>query len=139
MVHNLSCLKRGSGCCAIDDLLHSSPNLVFRQHKLHNIISFGMAYWLQNRIMRTDLKETSKLPKQKLIFKELENGLFSKESNGIQILINDLCWFFFKSPNLYLCVSRVFNGSDYLNEKSSKLCTTFTCCSSGFQKIAMIV
>ena len=31
-------MKRGSGCCAINDLFHSSLNLVFKQCKLHNIL-----------------------------------------------------------------------------------------------------
>ena len=39
MLHDLSCLETR---CAVDDLLHSSLNLVFKQHKLHNIFIFGM-------------------------------------------------------------------------------------------------
>ena len=52
MLHNLSGLetrfRRGSGCCAVYDLLHSSLNLLFRQRKLHNIFIFGMAYYLHH-------------------------------------------------------------------------------------------
>ena len=39
-------MKRDSGCCAVDDLLHSSLNLIFRQRKSHNTFIFGMAYLL---------------------------------------------------------------------------------------------
>ena len=37
-------MERGSGCCAVDSLLHSSLNLAFRLRKLHKIFIFGMAY-----------------------------------------------------------------------------------------------
>ena len=37
-------LKRGSGCCAVDDLLHSNLNFVFRLRKLRNLFSECMAH-----------------------------------------------------------------------------------------------
>ena len=37
-LHNLSCLETRFRLLCVDDLLHSSLNLVFRQHKLHNIL-----------------------------------------------------------------------------------------------------
>ena len=43
----LTGLRQGLGCRAIDNLLHSSLNLSFRLHKLHNILIFGMAYKVQ--------------------------------------------------------------------------------------------
>ena len=55
-------LKRGSGCCGADDLLHSSFNLVFIQQKLDDIFIFGMAYsdepvpgWIRSKWNRTAL------------------------------------------------------------------------------------
>ena len=44
MLHNLSCLETRFELLCVDDLLHSSLNLVFRQHKLHKTFIFGMAY-----------------------------------------------------------------------------------------------
>ena len=44
MLHNLSCLETRFRLLCVDDLLHSSLNLVFRQYQLHNIFIFGMAY-----------------------------------------------------------------------------------------------
>ena len=45
MLHNLSCRETRFRLLCDDDLLHNSLNLLFRQHKLHNIFIFGMAYW----------------------------------------------------------------------------------------------
>ena len=44
MLHNLSCLETRFRLLCRWYLLHSSLNLVFRQHKLHNLFIFGMAY-----------------------------------------------------------------------------------------------
>ena len=45
MLHNLSCCETRFRLLCCWYLLDSSLNLVFRQHKLHNIFIFGMAYW----------------------------------------------------------------------------------------------
>ena len=45
MLHYLSCCETRFRLLCCWYLLHSSLNLVFRQHKLHNIFIFGMAYW----------------------------------------------------------------------------------------------
>ena len=47
MLHKLSCLERGSSCCAVDILLHGSLNLAFRQCKLRNIFISGVVYWIE--------------------------------------------------------------------------------------------
>ena len=48
MLHNLSCCETRFRLPCRWYLLHSSLNLLFRQHKLHNIFIFGMAYWFDD-------------------------------------------------------------------------------------------
>ena len=45
MLNNLSCCETRFRLLCHWYLSHSSLNLVFEQHKLHNICIFGMAYW----------------------------------------------------------------------------------------------
>ena len=48
ILRNLSCLETRFRLLAVDNSLHSSLNLAFRQYKLHSIF-FGMAYDLAER------------------------------------------------------------------------------------------
>ena len=50
------------GCCVVDDLLHSSLNLVFIQRNLQNIFIFGMAYYTVQYICFMQEKLTHKSP-----------------------------------------------------------------------------
>ena len=44
MLRNFNCHEMDSGCYAIDNSWHCNLNLAFTQHKLYDILNFGIAY-----------------------------------------------------------------------------------------------